>query len=624
MSRRRGNTSVAASPVLIGAATVLVALVAVFIAYNANSGLPFVPTYNLNAELPSGGKLVKGNEVRVGGFRVGVVKDIKPEVTTVNGERRSVAVAELALDKKIEPLARDTKFRSDRARPRAEVHRARAGDEKATWQSGDTVPVTQSSEPLEFEDLFSTFDHKTRPNIQNATDGFGNAFAGRGQAINSSIQALNPFFKALTPVMQNLSDPSTELDQFFLQIGRSAQVARWRARRRCCSPTWRTRSRPSPPTRARSRTRSRRARRRWTSRSTRSGCSARSWRTSPTSRRGCARGQELPRSLPAINRAFAVGTPVLPRTVELNENLEKAFGEAEDLFQNPNTLLALKDLTTAVTVTRPALQFIAPYQTVCNYLNYFIHPLGEMQSVVQTGPTGGGTLLNQNVKIPNSHQQNNYGSSTAARPWDILENQKPQGAKDHQGNPLFRLYAPAYSPAIDAQGNADCQLGQNGYPNGALGPAATSAATSRTTPRSTACRSRTRSARAQTARSPRTTSRPLRRHVQVARARHRQPGGRAMSALEWHEPVPRRRPGAGPRRAVHLLRLHEGEPVREPVRVQGRLQRREQPEAEVAGPDRRRGGGQGPEGRARDRRQGRRPGDDGGRGQGPRSRRTRS
>ena len=59
-----------------------------------------------------------------------------------------------------------------------------------------------------------------------------------------------------------------------------------------------------------------------------------------------------------------------------------------------------------------------------------------MQSVVQTGPTGGGTVLNQNVKLPNSHQQNNYGSSTGSRPWDILPGQKPQGAKDLQGNPL--------------------------------------------------------------------------------------------------------------------------------------------------------------------------------------------
>src|SRR5829696_1955851 len=116
MRRRRGQGNIAASPVLIGATTVLIALVAVFIAYNANSGLPFVPTYDLKAELPSGGKLAKGNEVRMGGFRVGVVKGIKPKVTEVNGERRSVAVAELNLDKKIEPLAKDTKFR---VRPRS-------------------------------------------------------------------------------------------------------------------------------------------------------------------------------------------------------------------------------------------------------------------------------------------------------------------------------------------------------------------------------------------------------------------------------------------------------------------------------------------------------------------------
>ena len=121
-------------------------------------------------------------------------------------------------------------------------------------------------------------------------------------------------------------------------------------------------------------------------------------------------------------------------------------------------------------MTRPAIEYIAPYQTVCNYFQYFVHPLGEVQSVVQTGPTGGGTVLNQNVKETNTNQQNNYATSTGSRPWDILENQKPQGAHDLQGNPMFRLYAPAYNPAIDAQGNADCQLGQTGYPNGALGP----------------------------------------------------------------------------------------------------------------------------------------------------------
>src|SRR5687768_9589301 len=178
MRRGRGQGSVAASPVLIGATTVLVALVAVFIAYNANSGLPFVPTYELNAELPSGGKLVKGNEVRVGGFRVGVVKEVRPKVKVVNGERRAIAVATLSLDKKVEPLARDSRLR---VRPRSALGlkyvELQPGTSKATYRPGDTIPVQQASEPLEFEDLFSTFDADTRPHMQKATEGFGNAFA---------------------------------------------------------------------------------------------------------------------------------------------------------------------------------------------------------------------------------------------------------------------------------------------------------------------------------------------------------------------------------------------------------------------------------------------------------------
>ncbi len=53
----------------------LVVIVAVFLAYNANEGLPFVPTYELKAEVPSAANLVGGNEVRIGGARVGVVDD---------------------------------------------------------------------------------------------------------------------------------------------------------------------------------------------------------------------------------------------------------------------------------------------------------------------------------------------------------------------------------------------------------------------------------------------------------------------------------------------------------------------------------------------------------------------
>ena len=49
MDRRRRN-SLAASPLLIGAVTTLIVVVAVFLSYNANNGLPFVPRYELNVQ----------------------------------------------------------------------------------------------------------------------------------------------------------------------------------------------------------------------------------------------------------------------------------------------------------------------------------------------------------------------------------------------------------------------------------------------------------------------------------------------------------------------------------------------------------------------------------------------
>src|SRR5947208_14626107 len=96
---RRSTAAVVASPVLVGAVTVLIVIVGVYLAYNANKGLPFVPTYDLNAELPNAQKLIAGNEIRIGGFRVGVVDDIKPVERTVKGKKQAIALVKMKLDK---------------------------------------------------------------------------------------------------------------------------------------------------------------------------------------------------------------------------------------------------------------------------------------------------------------------------------------------------------------------------------------------------------------------------------------------------------------------------------------------------------------------------------------------
>ena len=76
--RGRRQPSVASNPVFVGAVTLLVVLVAVLLAYQANQGLPFVPAFELKVDTPDAARLVVGNEVREGGFRIGQVAKIEP------------------------------------------------------------------------------------------------------------------------------------------------------------------------------------------------------------------------------------------------------------------------------------------------------------------------------------------------------------------------------------------------------------------------------------------------------------------------------------------------------------------------------------------------------------------
>src|SRR4051812_14379780 len=152
--RGRGTASIVASPVLVGAVTILIVIVGVFLAYNANNGLPFVPTYEIKAELPNGQKLVKGNDVRVGGFRVGVVSDIKPAYK----DGKAIALVDLKLEKTMQPLSKDTIVG---VRPRSSLGLKYVeiipGKSKQGYSQGDTIPLAKAKPAtIEYEDFFST------------------------------------------------------------------------------------------------------------------------------------------------------------------------------------------------------------------------------------------------------------------------------------------------------------------------------------------------------------------------------------------------------------------------------------------------------------------------------------
>ena len=210
---KRKQQSAFANPVLIGAVTVLVALVAVFLAYNANEGLPFVPTRELKVDIANGSELVAGNDVREGGYLIGLISDLKP-VTLANGQ--AGAQLTLKLDKAYGNVPVDSTIsiqpRSVLGLKYLDLHK---GVSHRYFADGATLPVSQTNVPVQFDDVFKIFNTPTRGAIQQNLVGFGDTLASRGSALNDTIASLPPLFGYLRPVAQYLSDPSTELTRFF-------------------------------------------------------------------------------------------------------------------------------------------------------------------------------------------------------------------------------------------------------------------------------------------------------------------------------------------------------------------------------------------------------------------------
>jgi virulence factor Mce-like protein len=224
MNRRRGG-SLAGNPLLIGAITTLIVVVAVYLSYNANNGLPFVPTYNVKVELPEASGLQQSNQVRIAGTRVGLISSLKARENPSTG--RVTAIANLKLEKSVEPLPVDTKALvlsvSAIGLKYLELEK---GTSRTPLKAGQTIPVSQTREPVDIDQLFNMFDKKTRTASQIGINNFGNGLAGRGIGLNETFHELRPLVTNAIPVLHNLASPQTGLREFWKALERvSEQVA---------------------------------------------------------------------------------------------------------------------------------------------------------------------------------------------------------------------------------------------------------------------------------------------------------------------------------------------------------------------------------------------------------------
>jgi virulence factor Mce-like protein len=449
---KRKTQSAFANPVLIGAVSVLVLLVAVFLSYNANQGLPFVPTRELKVDVANGSQLVAGNDVREGGYLVGLISELKP-VQLANGQ--AGAQLTLKLDKAYGNVPVDSTVsiqpRSVLGLKYLDLHK---GVSHRYFADGATLPESQTKVPVQFDDVFKMFDVKTRGSIQQSLVGFGDTLASRGSSLNDTIASLPPLLGHLEPVARYLSDPSTELTRFFNGLnsfmGAVAPVAQINAQLfGKMATTFAAIDRnpadlkatiaESPSTLAVS-TQSLKVQQPLLVDLTTFGQNM-----TPAT-------HSLEVALPVLNPALEQGAQVLRRTPPLNQRLQGTMNALKNLAQAPGTGVGLNALVDTVQTLDPMVRYLGPYQTVCNTWNYWWTYIAEHFSEATSFGFAQRVLLNQS----NPFQPNNLSQQGATSPMNGGGFDSPLGGNGY-------AHGQAYGAAIDKHGNADCETGQRGY-----------------------------------------------------------------------------------------------------------------------------------------------------------------
>jgi virulence factor Mce-like protein len=411
MNRRRGG-SLAGNPLLIGAVTTLIVVVAVFLSYNANNGLPFVPTYNIKVALPEASGLQKSNQVKIAGTRVGVVDTMTARQDPRTGQ--VYAIASIKIEKNLEPLPADT---------HAVVQSVSAiglkylelekGSSSQPLKADATLPVAQTREPVDIDQLFNMFDQPTRTALKIDTNNFGNGVAGRGLGLNKTISELRPLVTNAVPVLHNLASPQTALREFFIALerasGQAAPVADQQAALYVDLDTFFTAFAGAS---------------RSLEEATEGGPAALEQAIhslpfqAPFTRKATLFMHELRPSAaalitvaPPLGHAFEVGAVNLKAATSLNKELAESAQALQAFAENPVVTAGLEDFTQTLQIGAPLLAGIAPEQAICNYWTLAFRNVASLESE----NIGVGTVARAGLKLaPTGPNNEGYPSSAIA------------------------------------------------------------------------------------------------------------------------------------------------------------------------------------------------------------------
>src|SRR5882724_5805420 len=169
------------SPVRFGLIAILVVVVGVYFGFTKR--VPFKHGYRLHAVFASALDIKPKSPVRVAGINVGKVVSIKREGRT--------GVVTMEIEPRGLPLHSDATFK---IRPRIFLEgnwfvEVQPGSPSAkALGDGATVPITQTSDPVQLDQVLDALNTDTRKNLQNFLIYYGEALTGKPGAAEDAEQ----------------------------------------------------------------------------------------------------------------------------------------------------------------------------------------------------------------------------------------------------------------------------------------------------------------------------------------------------------------------------------------------------------------------------------------------------
>ncbi len=168
-------------------------------------------THTYHVRFQTAGQLVKGDEVQVGGRAIGSVDDISLTNDNQADVKISVDSAYAPLREGTTALIRQTSLSGVANRY---IALTMAPNNARALDDGATIGAEKSTSPVDLDQLFDTFDAKTRKGLREVIQGGATQYQGKGQEANAAAEYFNPALSTTRALVNEVTSDQQALSDF--------------------------------------------------------------------------------------------------------------------------------------------------------------------------------------------------------------------------------------------------------------------------------------------------------------------------------------------------------------------------------------------------------------------------